>query len=284
MSLKIRLGFTLIEFIIALAIILLLILLVIPGLGFFNKEEVLEGQIEEIISTLRLARNKTLASEGSQNYGVYFESNQFILFASTTYNPSDPANKAFAVNQDLEISEINFTDQLIFFERLTGNANSNGSLKISSRNNPNQYKFIYIDTSGKITDASPTITSDQDRLKDSRHVHVSFLDNTQGATSLTLYFPTDNFYKNINYQDYLSPEQDEFYWSETFEVGGQGQSLTVHSHLLNSSQTNFCFHRNGDLNTKGFEVFLDGQNIVNFNSDGTFLSGTSLFAQEAESQ
>src|SRR3989344_1699955 len=77
-------GFTLIELIIAVAIISVVGAISIPSFISLIKTPQLNNTSEEIMGTLRLAQNKTLSSEGNSQYGIYFNAgispNQYVLF------------------------------------------------------------------------------------------------------------------------------------------------------------------------------------------------------------
>ena len=79
---KDKTGFTLIELLIIIGILVVLISQALPAFRSFQKESDLTNNSESIISTLRMAQSKALASEGSSCWGVYLStsSNQYILF------------------------------------------------------------------------------------------------------------------------------------------------------------------------------------------------------------
>ena len=87
-------SFTLIELLIVLSIIIIVLIISIPALKNFQKKSTLESLTDEIINTLRFSQNKTLASEKSGQYGVYFDNinapNQYILFKGIDFNSRDP--------------------------------------------------------------------------------------------------------------------------------------------------------------------------------------------------
>jgi len=89
-------GFSLIEIVIALAILILIIGLAFASYRYFEKKTELETSTQKIVSILKTAQTKTLASEDDSSYGVHFEENRYILFKGETYQIETEENK---VNQ-----------------------------------------------------------------------------------------------------------------------------------------------------------------------------------------
>ena len=279
-------GFTLIELVAVIVIFVILGAAAIFGLRLFQNKNRVDAAAQEIVAALRLAQNKTLASEGNSSYGVHFESDRFILFSGTSYIAGAPGNSEHLLDSWLVISGINLNSSgitAVVFERLTGNTANAGSITVSLANDALEYETIYIDGSGVIT-LQAGGASDSDRLKNSRHVHVIYSQDTQSAANLVLNFIDDAFSQNINYQAYLNPTKTEFSWQEDITVAGVVQQLSIHSHWLTPTSTTFCIHRDRRYNDKALQINLDGQNIINYTATGTTTPGTSVWAGEPEAQ
>ena len=278
-----QVGFTLIELLVVVAIFSLLAALVLPTFIFYQRQSLLDSATQEVSSALRLAQNKTLSSEGASPFGIYFETGKFTIFKGTTYSVGSPDNEVHVLNPGLQISEINFSGSAVIFNRLTGATANSGSLKIAVVADPIKNKYIYVNSSGAVT-LSSSGADDLNRLKDSRHVHVVYSQNTQGATNLTLYFPDDSFTQNINYQAGLNADKTQFFWEGTVTVAGVDQKLKIHTHSLTLNATQFCFHRDRRFNSKALNVSLEGQNLINYTATGTTTRGTSLWAGDPQLQ
>jgi len=248
----------------------------VPAFNFFQRQNTLEAVAQEIISALQMAQNKTLASEGASNFGVHFETNKFVLFKGASYNPASTDNENHNLPNILQISQINLNggSTNIIFERLTGTTQSFGSIKIEFIDDSSKNVTIFISASG-VVGLNASNPSDATRIYDSRHTHFVFSQNTKNASILTLYFPADNFTQEINYQTYLNPAKDEFSWEGIVNVNGANQTLKIHSHGLTDSATAFCLHRDRRQNSKALNIFLDGQNLINYSATGTTTPGTS---------
>lgn len=275
---KQRGGFTLIELVVVIAILTLMLGLVLPNFNFFRRQSALESATQEITSALRLAQNKTLASEGDSPFGVYFESDKFIIFKGTSFYPLSPDNIVYNLNSLLKISEINLGGgNYLVFNRLSGNTAGYGSIKVEEKNDSANNKMIYVDSSGVISRLY-SAPGGLDRKTDSRHTEFSFNQNTQNSLILRLYWPSAGLTQEIDYQAYLNSDKTDFSWTGTVSVAGSDQKLEIHTHGLNSSATLFCVHRDRRYNSQELNLFLDDQNMLNYSSTGTTTPGTSIWA------
>jgi Tfp pilus assembly protein FimT len=292
-------SFSLVEILIIIGIMAVLIAIAIPSYRFFQKEADLNNSVEEIINVLRLAQNKTLASEGPSRYGVYFDAvstpGQYTLFKGTSYASRDnPADEIHKLANSLEISEINLSGGAeVIFDRILGTTSQFGSVSIRLKDTPDKIKTIYVENSGQVSLTSPTVPSDTSRIKDSRHVHFTYDQDAQEAITLHLIFPDfpgDSY--DISFQNYLNPEETEFYWEGIILVGPAGskteQKLKIHTHSLTFTATQFCIHRplspDQSYNDKALSITLDSQNLINYTADGQTAKGASVFVSEPQWQ
>ncbi len=275
-------GFTLIELIIVFAIMSIIAVLALISVRQFSKDDALSSQADKIIRILRLAQNKTLASEGKSSFGVHFEVDKFILFKGDAFVDGAPDNEVNLLPSDLEMAEINFAggNQFVVFARLTGMTANQGSAKIQFISDAANAKVVFVDLSGTVS-LSAWVSDDSARIKDSRHVRFIFARNTKASTNLTLTFPDDSYSQNINYQNFLNADKTQFDWEGTISVAGLNQILKIHSLSLSDTEIIFSVHRDRQYNTKALGISLDGQNLVNYAADGALTSGTSAFVAPA---
>lgn len=273
-----------IEIIVVVAIFLILGVLAVPGLRYFQSQTSLNDDTRTIINILRLGQNKTLASEGATNYGVHFENKSYVLFAGSTYLATT-TNITYNLSPKTEIFETNFNGggQEIVFNRVTGTTNQYGTVKIRLTDSPSQTKTISVDETGQIfsgiSDTYPTPAN-----KDSRHIHFGYNKGVKTALVLKLYFPDDVLTYDINFQNYLNAAKDEFNWEGTVIVSGQSQALKIHTHFLTDTSAQFSIHRDRRYNNKAVNISLDGDNLINYATDGGVAKGTSPFITEPEKQ
>jgi type II secretory pathway pseudopilin PulG len=81
-------GFTLIEFLISIFIIILLSGLFTLGIDFYKRQE-LENQAQNLLEVLRRAQSKAISSQFDSSFGVKLESNRFILFKGDSFSTRD---------------------------------------------------------------------------------------------------------------------------------------------------------------------------------------------------
>lgn len=275
-------GFTFIETLIVVAILIILVSLVMVRFRFFQKESDLSSSVEEIISALKLAQNKTLASEEASQYGVYFDDttspHQYTLFKGTIYNDAlrdSSFDEIHKLPSSVEIYEINLAGgNEVVFNRVNGTTNQFGSLSLRLKDDPSKFRKISIQSSGHITleEISPT---DTDRIKDSRHLHFDYARSITTSTEiLTLKF--DSITKDIVIADNIKDGQ--IYWEGEVDVNGEIQKLKIHTHRLNNSDTQFCFHRDRRYNSKALIIKISGDisgNLIEYSADGLTTTSSS---------
>ncbi len=295
-------SFTLIEVLVIIGIMVILMVLALPAYRSFQNESDLNNSTEEIINTLRMAQNKTLASEGASQYGVYFDTSipyRVIMFKGENYNTRDSSfDRTNKLPDNIEIYAINLAggESEVIFDRINGETSQSGNVGLRLINNPLKTKTIYIENSGQINLNSISPPSNG-RLGDSQHVH--FVYNQDVTTALTLHlifpdYPADNY--DILFQDYLNPAQTEFYWERIILVGPDGnkteQKLKIHTHNIDgfTGYADFCVHRplssDQSYNDKSLNISLNGEELIRYAADakGTITKGLSIWVEEPELQ
>lgn len=148
-------GFSLLEIIFVVVILMILISVVIPNFAKFKNQQLISSMSNEIVSVLNQASSQSLNGLDSSSYGVYFASNQVVLFTGTTYDALSPSNKVFNLDSAVEIATINLTEEgvatsQLYFERLTNRPNASGNILLRVINTDVE-KNISIDLSGRIS-------------------------------------------------------------------------------------------------------------------------------------
>lgn len=289
-------SFTLIEILIVIGIIGILMALAFPAYRFFQRESGLTNSSVEIVNTLRLAQNKTLASEGASQYGVYFDQttapHQHILFKGGSYGSRDASfDEIHKLSSFVEISEINLAGGVseVVFNRVSGETLQSGNISLRLKTDPTKIKTIYIESSGRVDLILSSTPSDEERIKDSRHVHFTYNQDARNAATLHLVFPdypADNF--DINFQNFLDPGKTKFYWEGGVLVGPVGnqieQKLIIQTHSLDITSAQFSVHRDRRYNDKALEIILDDQNLLHYTTDGQTTKGSSVHVTDPQWQ
>lgn len=253
-------GFSLIEFLIVFGVLIIIFTFSIAAFFVLTKKSDLDVSFDNIISTLNLARNKTLASEYADKYGVYFDvlssPDRYILFKGQNYVSRDPVfDEIHLLPVNIVISSLGFNGSTseIVFNRLDGNTLNFGSLTISSLRT-NESREIYIYLSGEVSARSVSVPT-VGRISDSRHVHFNLGWSMNGATSLKFNFINAGQIELIPISEYFSSAS--FDWEGEFTVNGITQYFVIHTHQLEPI-TNLCIHRdrNGEVNNEEVIVYI----------------------------
>ena len=260
-------GFTLIEILLVIAVLIILLAMSIVFLQSSQKQSDLQSSSQEIISALKRAQNRTLASENDSTFGVFVDTisspHRYILFQGSTYIPS-PLDEISFLSDSVEFSVVDLggVDEIVF-DRLEGTTSQPGDITIRLKSSPSQTRVIYIDALGVIETTSVAAPSDSARIKDSRHVHIDYKKiggiNTAIET-VTLDFDSGVHLEVISIVSNLSGGQ--FSWEGEINVAGEMQNIKIHTHTLNGGggldETEFSIHRDLRFNSKELDIRLSG--------------------------
>lgn len=150
-------GFTLVELLVIIVIMVVLTAIAIPAFLSFQKELDLNNSAEELVNTLRLAQNKTISSEGASQWGVYFAitstPHQYTLFKGSNYVSRDASfDVVHKLSISVEIYQIDLTGggQEVVFNRITGETNQPGRIYLRLKSDFSKTRTIAIESSGQI--------------------------------------------------------------------------------------------------------------------------------------
>jgi Tfp pilus assembly protein FimT len=126
-------GITLIEILVAIAVVAILATTVLPGFSKIKKMQILKSTTEDMVSAIGEARSETMASLDSSSYGVNFESNKITIFQGTSFSVDSIHNKVIDITPPATISSINLNNNgtSLYFNRLSGLPNTSGTITIS---------------------------------------------------------------------------------------------------------------------------------------------------------
>lgn len=145
-------GFTLIEIVVAVSILVVILVMIILGFSNFLATQKLGQLNEDIVSLMKKAREKTIASEGGFSYGVHVAADRVVVFRAPTYVEGDPNNEVYTLPADFFVSSTTLQGggSNITFQRLVGATASYGTITIQKRNNASLQKTIRIYETGII--------------------------------------------------------------------------------------------------------------------------------------
>jgi Tfp pilus assembly protein FimT len=287
-------AFTLLEILMIVGIIALLAALAIPALHNFQLSSDLENSSQELINALRLAQQRTIASEGDSSWGVYFIAggppHQYVLFKGDSYLSRDASkDEIHKISGAVLISEINLGGMPeVIFSRISGDSSSQGSVVLVLKADSSKTKTVYIESSGQAGVNTPAAPSDINRLKDSRHVHLDYsryIATTTENLILTFSYESSTQTEIIAIADKMKDGQ--IFWEGEFGVGGQIQKLKIHTHQLNQPGTQFSIHRDGRYNNRALKIKFSGDgsgNFIEYSADGLNTISSSIYASNIQWQ
>ncbi len=142
-------GFTLLEILMVLAVVLVLATIATYALSNFKKNSLLTDAKTRALAELNLARSQTLGSESNSVYGVHFESSKIVRFKGAVYSSSDPLNQVFDLPAGATISSISLGGPVdVTFERLTGRASASGVITVALLSDAAASATVTIHSSG----------------------------------------------------------------------------------------------------------------------------------------
>jgi len=291
---KRNLGVTFVELMVLIGIIIILTGIALPAFQFFQKGSALNEEAEQIINTLRLAQNKTLASEETSQWGIYFTTStsphQYILFKGEDFaSRATSSDEVYQLSGQIELYEVNLAGGAeVVFDRVTGVTDQPGSVSLRLKADITQTKTIYISNAGKVGLATPSVPSDANRIKDSRHVHFDYSRLISTSTEKLVLTFDSSVTQDIIIADFL--KEGQLIWENEVDVGGSLQRLKIHTHRLNDPDTQFSIHRDRRYNDKSLEIDISGDpgispDLISYSADGlTTATGTSVYVGEPDWQ
>lgn len=154
-------GFTLIESIFVISIIALLTGLVTINLFNIQDKTSLATTIDTLVSDIKQQQIKAMIGDtegraSSDNYGIYFQQNDYILFHGSSFSPGDPSNITINLSQDkMQFVNIYFPSATLLFFKVSGEffGFADDLNTISIRHNlSGEQKTIKINRYGAVTD------------------------------------------------------------------------------------------------------------------------------------
>lgn len=126
-------GFTLLELILVIAIIAILAAATVPLMGNFNQRTQVDAVAREVVSALRFAQQKSIATESDSQFGVYFDdsNNQFIIFRGSVYGSFPAEDRVYSYSNAITVSQT-FPLNEVNFEKGTGNTIDVGSISVTN--------------------------------------------------------------------------------------------------------------------------------------------------------
>lgn len=110
-----RRGFTLIELIVAVGLIIVLVGLTSFNLLSSQRQVVKTGIVEQVVADIRSQQSKAMAGDGTGSaFGIHFDASSYVLFSGASYNANDNANYVVTLDNNIQFTSTLSNNTLIF--------------------------------------------------------------------------------------------------------------------------------------------------------------------------
>jgi type II secretory pathway pseudopilin PulG len=118
-------GFTMIDFLVSVAVFLGVLGLISINLLSGQKRTQLTAATDLIVADLRLQQFKAMAGDtegrsSSDRYGLYFGNSSYTAFHGSSYNASDTSNFVTTLPNGVAVNTIAFAGRVVIFEKGSG--------------------------------------------------------------------------------------------------------------------------------------------------------------------
>jgi Tfp pilus assembly protein FimT len=143
-------GITVAELLVVVAVIGFFALIILPKFSQIRENSVLKSAIDDVLSSIDKAKNETLSSLNSSEYGVHFQSYQVIIFKGKVFSAGASDNESISITTPASISSISLTGGVsdMYFNRLYNAPSVTGTITIST---PSFSKIITIYPTGVVS-------------------------------------------------------------------------------------------------------------------------------------
>lgn len=127
-------GLSLLEVIIVIALMLILISIASVGLSPIRGKVPLSTSVSVLVSDIKSAQIKAMVGDtegraAKDIYGIYFDTDSYILFHGLNYVPGEPSNSVIDLSAELAFESVLFPSRIITF------ASGSGEIVNFSQNN-----------------------------------------------------------------------------------------------------------------------------------------------------
>ena len=145
-------GFTLLEIVIVLGVVMIIAAMAITSLGRFSKNAALDAARQDIITALHEARELTLSSKDATVYGVHVETDRVVRFTGALFATSTPSNVVYLFDPRVRMVSLTFIGggSDVIFRRLTGESNKSGAIVVAVYGSDNLRSTTTVSLSGII--------------------------------------------------------------------------------------------------------------------------------------
>lgn len=139
-------GFTLIEIILVISLVLIVSAATIPSYSKFINGRKLQSAKNKLIENIRYTRELAESGKSNSNFGVYFQADRYVLYQGDSYGNRDSSqDQIFELSKNIELSNLNEVN----FEKGRGTPSTTGTLRVTNTANE-KFKDIKVNKEGLI--------------------------------------------------------------------------------------------------------------------------------------
>lgn len=138
-------GFTFVEVLTAVAVLLIIVGIIMGGLSSFRRSADLGYASDRTLVMLREARRRTIESYGASSWGVHFESSRVVLFRGNIFVDGAADSESFVVSPTVHLPSISLQGggSNVVFIRISGATNEWGTIALESSSGTSRVITIY---------------------------------------------------------------------------------------------------------------------------------------------
>jgi len=153
-----RQGFTFIEVMVIMGMMAILVGFATINLIGAQRKASLTQTVDTLTADLRGQQTKAMTGQiknGSvpAGYGIYFETNRYVLFSGSSYNAGDSSNASVPLTPPITVSAVTFPNSRILFATKSGELNGfiSGSNTVTLKEGTSgQTKTIHLNQYGVV--------------------------------------------------------------------------------------------------------------------------------------
>ncbi len=128
-------GITAMELLVVIAVLAIIFAVALPQFSKIRENAVLKDAVNTVLSSIDKAKNQTIASLNSSEYGVRFESDKVIIFKGTAYSAGTSTNEVINITSPASISNVTLagassTFGEMYFNRIFNMPSATGTITV----------------------------------------------------------------------------------------------------------------------------------------------------------
>ncbi len=150
-------GITLLEMLIAIGIFAILFGFITLNLPSVLRSTSVNSSVVELIGDMRGQQEKAMNGAGNgasgSNFGIYFQTDRYILFTGASYSAADPANFTVMLDKSITITNDTFPSSTLDFTQRSGTPSgfiAGSNTFVVKNSTGNQQKTIRVNRFGTI--------------------------------------------------------------------------------------------------------------------------------------